>query len=1117
MSAETLSASDQSWTVPATWRSKVEPFRGRSGASAKLKPQAAQAVQAVLTDSPMLLGAALPHPLSHAALAGRGAEYLGAPAASTDPLGAAVCLAIGSYPRVPSETREWEHTGVLGEPQDLADYLVHTHGYGFAVTVVAALTGIVCQHNDPAVPDNARHSDDWRDKSEHFYVKPSPRAYPDPPLMRRLRALLASAGDADYAEAVAAAARLRVRGGLPIRLLTSFLLPTQQDWVAADLTDDALAKGSRRAVWLLASVTRPDHAARVLDLLDHNNGDVLNKNRELLYSLAAHLGPEAVPALTRLTRVWFAGADRITDDFLARILAHLPDDLAFETILNNCWNKGSTAALLAAADRFPRRALRILGSGEQRLQHRDEFEAHVRRHPDLTAELAETLPEPARLVVAEILAATRSDPAAEADIPAILLDPPWNRPRSKETVIAGLRPPAGVDISWRAGERERWLEVLRKQLDVRRATAHPLQFVLETIAEKQTISGYQLVVLAAAATEVVEPVLRECRVTWMWSDDSLFPLMAAHGVVTHDLVVDRMRTDAGDHANSIAPFESPEAAELAAAWLSLVTRRKVALEWLGRHPGYAARAFLPGALGSDRKIRRTHTAALRALAALGHTDEITTAAAEYGVTAAVAELLGADPAMVVPARIPAFPRWLSLSALPSLRLRAGGALPDPAVTNLLTLAMLSDPGAPHASLLLVRAACEPESLGRFVLAVHEEWRHAGGPARDNWIWELVACCGGDTCIDMLAQRVYANEGRDRALNTLVAIGTPNALLGLRDLSERAEKTSVRESARARITEVAEGLGLTADQLADRLVPDLGLRPDGTALLDFGPRQFLVDFDEQLRPVLTREDGSPVKALPRAGKRDDAHKAAAATGTYRQLRKDVKRFAADQIRRLERAMVTERTYSPAELRADYIEHPLRRHLTRRLVWAVVRDREVDVSFRIAEDDTFADAQDDVLTIAEDAVLAIAHPVRLGPELTAAWSEVLADYELLQPFPQVGRDVYEIDEALLDESRLEQAIGLEIPIGRLFGLAGRGWGPMERGSGGTIDNFDKPLGDGRSFSLSVDPGFEPYATPPPLHTLRWNHLLGPAQVTFRDLGQVTRSEILRDLAWLGAPRG
>lgn len=51
------------------------------------------------------------------------------------------------------------------------------------------------------------------------------------------------------------------------------------------------------------------------------------------------------------------------------------------------------------------------------------------------------------------------------------------------------------------------------------------------------------------------------------------------------------------------------------------------------------------------------------------------------------------------------------------------------------------------------------------------------------------------------------------------------------------------------------------ELEDRLAPDLGLDDNGSLLLDFGPRQFTVSFDETLKPFVRDVSGSRLKTCP----------------------------------------------------------------------------------------------------------------------------------------------------------------------------------------------------------------------------------------------------------------
>jgi len=243
----------------------------------------------------------------------------------------------------------------------------------------------------------------------------------------------------------------------------------------------------------------------------------------------------------------------------------------------------------------------------------------------------------------------------------------------------------------------------------------------------------------------------------------------------------------------------------------------------------------------------------------------------------------------------------------------------------------------------------------------------------------------------------------------------------------------RRNAETALRLIASAAG--RDTVADRLVPGFGLETDGGLVLDYGPRRFTVAFDEQLKPYVTDEDGKRRKDLPKPGAKDDPELAPAARQRFAALRKDVRTVASDQLRRLESAMVSGRRWTPAEFGDFFTGHPLMWHIARRLVW-VSEDDAGRTAFRIAEDRTLADAEDDTFALPENARVGIAHPVLLG-DAVKAWSELFADYEITQPFPQLGRPVHALTDRERAGGRLARFEGATVPIGAVLGLTRYGW--------------------------------------------------------------------------------
>ncbi|MEV7026812.1 DUF4132 domain-containing protein, partial [Kitasatospora sp. NPDC093558] len=544
--------------------------------------------------------------------------------------------------------------------------------------------------------------------------------------------------------------------------------------------------------------------------------------------------------------------------------------------------------------------------------------------------------------------------------------------------------------------------------------------------------------------------------------------------------------------------------------------------------------LVPDAVGPVGRARGAAEQGLRLVASTeGNEAVLAAVSARFGAEAAeiVAEALAADPLEnALPAKMPALPAWAQPAVLPQLLLTGGGALPEESVRHVLTMLALSKPGDPYPGLAIVVDVCRADSLAAFAWALFEEWRQVAMPAKESWTLHALGFLGDDETVRRLTPvvRDWPGQGAHHraveGLGVLAAIGSDVALLHLHGIAQRVKFKALKERAQEKIAEVAEGLGLTGDQLSDRLVPDLGLDADGTTVVDYGPRRFTVGFDEQLRPFVLDEDGKRRKDLPAPGVRDDQELAPAERKRFVALKKDVRTIASDQVRRLEAAMVAGRTWTAAEFRELFVGHPLVWHLVRRLVWLADGTEGVITAFRVAEDRTFADVEDDEFTLPDDATVRLAHPLHLG-EALAAWSELFADYEILQPFPQLGRPVRHVTPEEAAVSHLHRFEGCNVPVGRLLGLTKRGW---ERGTpqdAGIERWFSKKLGEGLHLVIALNEGIwvgvvdefpdQVFETVWLDRSPRdfWRNTQYPA--TFGELDPVVASELLADLEEVTAP--
>ncbi|MBE1537233.1 DUF4132 domain-containing protein [Actinomadura algeriensis] len=949
------------------------------------------------------------------ALADAARRYL---AGKADPAGAAAVALVSAGTRPESRRAS----------RAIFDAWIVEHGLAFAACALVELGRTSL--------DRERPGD--RIGAVHLPGGESPRI--DGALRQRARALLAAAGDGEYDEAVR---RLEGhRATVATRALVAYLVPTRQDWVAESCAEVEAGKDMRNLRWLtlysIGEPLGPEWFASPLARLRYDEA-----HPSLLATLIDGVGAGVLPYLLDTARE--TNLSRADHRNLFDAVGLLPTDEAFRALLDRRDGEHARRALLAAMRRFPVRALRLLAAADARGLPGDLLVEHVRAHPRTVEEVLPALPAEVRTVVERVAASQARVPdAPPAAVPDALADPVWRRPAVKP-VMAGLEPSATRATEWRDGEREEWLATETPRIPV------PADPHWERLAESCR-SGSNSLEEAQLLLHGPENLLRPFLAGWSgyFGDDGrahMRVLVARHGREVYDAATRLADLEPALNGDVLLPFLDAATAARACGWA--VRRAPVdeaGLAWLDRHGTGAVPFLVPEALGGKVRPRRAAETGLRRIAARCGVDEVV-AAAPPRTREAIRTLLAAHPAETGLVAVGEPGDWADPAVLPQVLLRGRErALPAGATRALLELLTL--PASATADAIGgVRDACDPESVAAFGLAVFDRWLAAGGESKQVWALDQLGVTGDDGTVRRLAPLVRAwgdGGGVARAvhgLDALAGIGSDAAMGALYEIALKTKSSKLWKEARRKFDRAAADRGLTPERFADRLVPDFGLDAAGSMVLDYGPRRFTVGFDEWLKPFVADESGRPRKSLPKPGAKDDPGRAPAAHAAFTTLKREVRAVATDQCRRLQRAMTAGRRWEAAEFRDHVAGHPLVRHLARRLVWTA-HDGAATAVFRVAEDGTFADVRDDAFTVADSARIGLPHPLRLGAEAVAAWSEVFADYEILQPFPQLGRPVIVLTERERDGDRLERFAGVRLTEADVLALWRRGWNTDSR---------------------------------------------------------------------------
>ncbi|NHZ63710.1 DUF4132 domain-containing protein [Massilia sp. CCM 8694] len=741
--------------------------------------------------------------------------------------------------------------------------------------------------------------------------------------------------------------------------------------------------------------------------------------------------------------------------------------------------------------------------------------------------------------------------AADADLPPVLANPPWLAPRKKTVAAMSLAPlPLASVAHWSDEEREDMRMEERETLFTYASQAKAPAHSAAAIAAGDTAGLVAIWQEAAqdnkffaACVHLIADLPPPFNAA-VWNATAGHPVnspgyaVATLGLSGLPALVTMCEQRPGDdlvYARYIAAVEL--AAPVARAYATLKTRavRAAARQWLLAYPEHTACALIAPALGKAGSVREQAADVLRMLAAAGHDTLLMEVAARYqqpAVGAALRALLDQDRLDLYPAKLATVPDFWAPRSWPRPRLASNGkALPDAAIDALGAMLRFAQGERVYAGLTQVRAACTPDSLAAFAWDLFIAWQNDGGSARENWAFTALGVLGDDDIARKLGPLVRAwpaDALHARAafgVDVLGAIGTDVALLELRAISRRFNSGTLKESAHAKIVQIAEARGMSADELEDHLTPELGLDEQGTLLLDFGARQFLVGFDEALRPYVLDPHGAHLADLPKPRKDDDAELARAAVVRYKQLKKDVRAVALQQVTRLEMAMRTRRRWSPEKFMTFMAGHALVRHLAQRVVWAAYRDARVEACFRLTPDGSFADGADDTYVLPQDdgIRIGIPHPLDMTAADLAAFTQLLTDYELMQPFSQLDRDTYALAAAEMTSDRLLRWDGVPAASGAILGLGRWGWRRGRTQERSYVHDFSKAMADGRVALLSFEPGIMIAATEEhPEQTLRLV-LVGSSDqlgyyprdpVALAQLDPVDASELIRDIEHLRA---
>jgi hypothetical protein len=507
-----------------------------------------------------------------------------------------------------------------------------------------------------------------------------------------------------------------------------------------------------------------------------------------------------------------------------------------------------------------------------------------------------------------------------------------------------------------------------------------------------------------------------------------------------------------------------------------------AREWLDKHVGHAVAGLIETAAGRGN-LAEAALDYLRDVKRNGHADVIAAALKACGNAEAAAkvqsEVLDFEEKVYPPLDAATTPAWLTeaLAAAGSAKLKKLPAWASPALlpplivgdrrmnddqmSAVLQAIVNTPPASRHPLLAAIREHIERHVRDTFAWKMYQNWQGDGYPSAGKWALAAVGHIGDDGCVLKLTPLIRAWPGESQharavfGLECLRAVGTGVALMQLSGIAQKLKFKGLKAKAEQFVEEIARDRGLTRAELEDRVVPDCSLDENGRREFSFGPRSFSFVLAGDLKPMVRDGDGKLRTDLPKPSGKDDEAAANASVAEWKLLKKQIKQVATVQAERLEKAMVAGRRWSPADFETLLVRHPLMTHLAQKLIWGTYDAGGKRVaSFRVTEERDYADVEENAFDLGGVDRIGVVHPLEMTEQERGAWGQVLGDYEIITPFPQLGRKVYALEGDEASQTELTRFQGIKVVAPALVGILEKlGWARGTAMDGGCFDEHSK----------------------------------------------------------------
>ena len=398
--------------------------------------------------------------------------------------------------------------------------------------------------------------------------------------------------------------------------------------------------------------------------------------------------------------------------------------------------------------------------------------------------------------------------------------------------------------------------------------------------------------------------------------------------------------------------------------------------------------------------------------------------------------------------------WLKPDALPPLKTVDGRELSALATAHIFQCQARGRAGLVEPEVDVLRPILSRTGNAAFAHALLDQWFASAMNAPTRWALDVAGITGDDSIIDRLVKPIpqwcASNHGSraEWAAHAIALLGSENALGTLDSLIQRyrSQRKYVGAAAALAIGRTAEMMGISPEELAERIVPDFGFDSQGERQFPLHKGSATAILLPDFKIAWKDDNSGQIQANPPGKLSEETEEELKETRKF--LKETITRLTA----RLRDAMIGGRRWAPDLWTSRFGNHPLFKIIAGRLVWGLYYGTgELSRVFRLYPNGLTADPMGDLVDFPDnEMIIGIPHAMEFDETLAKEWKAHFKRFKVKPFFDQLDRPIHRLDSLHANRRVLHHTENVSITAGLLRQeLLGKGWALASAGDGGGLD--------------------------------------------------------------------